>query len=101
MSEDEKWLRKSTGKCDISQVMYTLYCWSMTDAYPAIQQGFVEGLATLDAKLAAEEDDDEGTKADLTSQVYPDTFGEVVKPMTEMQLPAFCNILQAAGSLPR
>jgi len=93
LSEDEKWLRKSTGKCDISQVMYTLYRWSMTDAYLAIQQGFEEGLATLVAKLAAEEGDDGDTKADLTSQVYSDTFGEVVKQMTQMELPAICKQL--------
>jgi hypothetical protein len=91
--EGERWLRKSTGKCDVSQVMHTLYCWSMTDAYRAIQQRFMEGLAALEVKLAAEEDADEVTKTDLTSQVYSDTFGEVVKQMTKMQLQAFCKQL--------
>jgi hypothetical protein len=65
----------------------------MTDAYRAIQQRFMEGLAALEVKLAAEEDADEVTKTDLTSQVYADTFGEVVKQMTKMQLPAFCKQL--------
>ena len=65
----------------------------MTDAYPAIQQGFVQGLAALTTQLAAEGDADEDMKALLVGQVYSDTFDIVVLQKTNIQLPAFCKQL--------
>ena len=73
--------------------MYTLYCWSMTDAYPAIQQGFVQGLVALTTQLAAEGDAGEDMKALLVGRVYSETFDTVVLQKTNIQLPAFCKQL--------
>ena len=93
VAEAEKWFKRVTGKGDLSQQMYNVYCWSMECEYPAAKHKFEQDIVALNTQLALEEEIDDETKALLVGEIYSEAFDAVVMQKTNVQLPAFIGHL--------
>ena len=96
MPEAERWFKRSTGKGDLSQRMYTVYCWSMESDYPSVKYKFVQDIAALNTRAAAGGDTDEEMQALLVGEIYSKALHAVVMEKTGVELPAFIRHLGAS-----